>query len=194
MQRSSTGLLRLVMLTALLTGTTVWSVSCQSDESSKQFECFEFLYIGIPRSEVEQELGEPHSDSTTYVSTYTVKNGTELKLRFSGTPRLLGAWVEFADGQREDFFTRQVIVSPKLEDFQFVDRGVTTYKDVIERLGEPNAELGSGQHLALYRLTDGREVTLVLGTRLVAGETLFTIGDALVGPSADGSHISLFNG
>jgi hypothetical protein len=194
MQRSNTGLLRLVMLTALFTGSIMWSAGCQSDESSNQFERFEFLHIGITRSEVEQELGEPHSDSTTYVSTYPVKNGMELNLRFSGTPRLLGAWVEFSDGQRKDFFTRQVIVSPRLEDFQFLDRGVTTYEEVTERLGEPNAELGSGQHLALYRLTDGREVTLILGTRLVAGETRFTIGDALVGPSADGSHISLFDG
>jgi hypothetical protein len=44
-----------------------------------------------------------------------------------------------------------------IESFQFIGRG-TTLQQVMERLGTPDRDAGSGIHIYVYRLTDGTEV------------------------------------
>jgi hypothetical protein len=48
---------------------------------------------------------------------------------------------------------------PSLSDFSFIDIGMS-YDDIVERVGEPDRDVGSGVYLFVYDLNDGGEIML----------------------------------
>ncbi len=48
---------------------------------------------------------------------------------------------------------------PELSDFDFLELGMP-YDEVVARMGEADRDIGSGFHLMVYELEDGREIVL----------------------------------
>ena len=46
-----------------------------------------------------------------------------------------------------------------LNDFQFLEEGME-FQYIVDKVGEPNRDIGSGVYLYQYDLTDGRKITL----------------------------------
>lgn len=45
------------------------------------------------------------------------------------------------------------------KDLSFIEKGMS-YDSIVENLGEPDAEIGSGIHIFVYNLEDGSKLTL----------------------------------
>lgn len=152
----------------------------------------DFLYVGIAPKEVTDRLGTPQPGSL-YLYEYSLRNGEQVVLRFSGsgTQGLGGGWIVKQNGNRVDFFTGQRLNPHTYEDFHFLYYGIR-YTEIIETLGEPNIEYGSGQHMALYELDDGQIVVLVLGARIEQEQVDYIVIEAYLSSKTDEPLISLF--
>jgi hypothetical protein len=149
---------------------------------------FGFVHLGIPFSEISEKLAEPDVERF-YMYEYKLADGSRIILRVPGE-KLKGIWVLREDGTRIDFFTGEVILEPALKDFDFLERRIM-YDEVIDRVGEPHVETGSGMPVAIYRLTDGCNLVLSLGTRWEQTHAVDVVMDAWV-ISQDGSSVDFF--
>ena len=161
----------------------------RTDQLGLTLADFEFVYFDISLDEIREILGEP---SMRGISMYKneLADGNEIVLRMPGE-KLKGIWILHGDGTRKDFFTGETILEPNLSDFNFLERGMM-YDEVIKRVGEPYTETGSGIPVAIYELTDGRNLVLHLGTKWARMQAVVVIViDAWV-VSQDGSPFNFF--
>ena len=179
-----------LMLLLVLGGIFYRHRTSQNSEAGLTIRDFSFVHRGITLDEIKTEIGEPEPNSSVYVYEYTLCNGDRVKFRFSEYPGLQGAWIVHADGVRRDFFTREVLPKLDLDDFDFLERGVTTYDEVIRRAGEPDAE--ELAHTAIYRLADGRSLLLLLGSHLTQDDVIYVVSDAWVGSDESGKYDHVF--
>jgi len=162
------------------------------NNSKLTLDDFDFVYREIELNDVKAKVGEPNSDSV-YIYKYELSNGDCVMLRYSALTKLQGAWILYKDGRRVDFFTKEPYPTSKLEDWDFLARGVTSYSEVVQQFGEPLTEWGSGQHIAVYQLTDGRELTLILGVNLDQPDEIeYVIGDAFVSSNEGKQTVNFF--
>lgn len=148
-------------------------------------EDFEFVQRGMTLDEIARSVGEPKPGGV-YLYRYDLRNGDQAVLRFSVSEGLQGGWIAQTDGSRVNLFSGDRIPVPTFEEFFFLEPRIA-YEKVVQRVGEPATELGSGQHMAIYELVDGRKVFLILG-----GIEINIVVDALVGPNDEGVLDSMF--
>ncbi len=173
----------------VLGGIFYWYRMSQNSEAGLTIGDFGFVHRGITLDEIKAKVGEPEPGGI-YVYAYELYNSDRIMLRFSEYPGLQGAWIVYADGTRQDFFTREVLPKLNLDDFDFLERGVTTYDEVIRQVGEPDAE--ALDHTAIYHLADGRSLLLLLGSQLTQDDVIYVISDAWVGSDESGKYDHVF--
>ena len=154
-------------------------------------EDFEFVQRGMTLDEIARSVGEPKPGGGPYLYDSDLRNGDQAVLRFSVSEGLQGGWIAQTDGSRVNLFSGEFIPVPTFEEFSFLEPRIA-YEEVVRRVGEPVTELGSGRHMAIYELVDGREVTLMLGPRVTQTEIQTIVTDALIGPNDEGAHVSMF--
>lgn len=187
---------RNTIITLILLGVLGYALIYQfihSSHSCFTYNDFDFLYIGIAPEAVTDRLGPP-SPGSLYLYQYSLCTGEEVILRFSGSGAqgLGGGWIEKRNGNRVDFFTGQYLYPHTYDEFHFLYRGIR-YAEVIEVLGEPNIEYGSGQHMALYELDDGRSIVLILGVRLEQEQVDYIVAGAYLYSETDNQSVDLLD-
>lgn len=138
-----------------------------------------FIRIDMAVAEISAKLGPPRSKAI-YMDEYQIAGNRKVILRIDGSERVKGVWILNQDGSRTDFFTEGPLSKVTLEQFDFLKRYML-YDEVIDHVGEPDLETGSGLHVAQYNLADGRIVSLMLGPQQMGGDWVEVILDAWVG-------------
>ncbi len=161
----------------------------RTDISKPTLADLKFIHFGMTIAEIEAKLGSSQL-RTTQMYEYQISDNRKVILRVDSRYRVRGIWILNQDGSRSDFFTEAPLPAITLMQFDFLKRYIP-YKEVIERVGEPNYEGGSGIHSAGYNLEDGRIVSLLLGSQQKGNELVEVVLGAWVS-SEDNKLIDLF--
>lgn len=150
---------------------------------------FDFVRSGMTIDEISERLGPPQ-ERAIYMFQYELADGSLVIFRMGIPERVKGIWILRKDGTRVNFFTGEVWPELSLSDFEFL-RLYMPYDEVIEKVGEPHIESGSGIHSAVYELADGGAVILDIGPRQPMTDTTFVVGDAWI--NSEGHVINFFD-